>query len=174
MVEAGDLSVLVCAQRGPIERRFSRPSITPRILEVVRKVRPVHKELLGDAPYVDAGPTHAIHLSDRHSRSEVARHPSRPHATRPRANDEKVVIVISHLGSPRNLGHRYGRAAPLLPARELSKRCNRRKLGATALQQGHCAFLGNADVELTRLIRYERNEPFADFRFRQECIQGAN
>ena len=108
LVQARDLAVLVGQQRGPIERGFGRPSVTPRVLEIVREVGSIDEELLRNAPDIDTGATHAIHLGDRHPRAELARHSRRPHPAGSGANDEEVVVVFSHSCSPRNLGHGYG------------------------------------------------------------------
>jgi hypothetical protein len=61
-----------------------------------------------------------------------------------------------------------------LPACKLAQSRRYRKFGTPALKESHRTFLGDAYVELSRIIGYERNEPLGDSGLGEEHIERAN
>ncbi|MCH9019225.1 MAG: DUF1549 domain-containing protein [Proteobacteria bacterium] len=96
-VEPRDLVVLVGDQPRPVEAALAdRPAEALGVLEVVREVRGVDQELLGHAADVDAGAAEVALLGDRDTRAIARRDARRAHPARAAADDEEVVVVISH------------------------------------------------------------------------------
>ena len=97
-VEASDLGVLVVAQRAPVKLRNGRIPTEPAcIVKVLCEMGGIHEQLLGHTPDVDTGAAKIALLGHRDPRAKRRRDARRANATGSCANDEEVVVVISHL-----------------------------------------------------------------------------
>jgi hypothetical protein len=92
-VEAGDFLVLVPDQRAPVEARLAdRPPEARGDLEILAEVGRVGEQLLGDAPYVDAGAAEVARLGDRDPRAIASADPAGANAAGAAAYREEVVV----------------------------------------------------------------------------------
>jgi hypothetical protein len=89
----------VVAQRRPIEGGVrDGPAEAPRVDQVLREVCAVHQQFLGHAATDHARAADAVLLDDRHPGAVRSRDAGRPDATRARANDEQVVLMLPRHG----------------------------------------------------------------------------
>ncbi len=99
--QARDLGVLGHQKSGPVEGRLDLgPAIALGHLELVRELRGEHHELLGHAAAHHAGAADLVLLGDGYARPAQGRNPRRPHPARTRADDEQVVVIVSHGRAP--------------------------------------------------------------------------
>ena len=108
--QAGDLLVLAHQEGRPVEARaVDRPAEAAGELEVAAEGGGVDHQLLGHAAAHHAGAADPVFLGHRDLGPAHGRQPGRPHPAGPRADDEQVVVVVSHRNSPRTLKASDGR-----------------------------------------------------------------
>jgi hypothetical protein len=99
--EPRDLAVLGHPERLPVEGGVAvGPAIAARDFELAPEVGRIDHQLLGHAAADDAGAADAILLGHRHARAGHGRQPGGAHAAGARADDEEIVVVVSHWAIP--------------------------------------------------------------------------
>src|SRR6185437_5367350 len=95
--EAADLHVLGGKKFLPVEAAFDLgPAVALGLAEQVRELRGEHHELLGHAAAHHAGAADPVLLGDADARALHGRQPRRAHPAGAGADDEKVIIILSH------------------------------------------------------------------------------
>jgi hypothetical protein len=116
-VQALDLGALVGDQRFPVEAVLAhRPAEAGGVREFLGEMRGIDEQLLRHAADIDAGAAEEPVLRDADARAQLCRDTRRPHPGRAGANDEEVVVVVSHQSLPRVLSGRSHRTGHALPA----------------------------------------------------------
>ena len=97
-VQAIDFGQDIVAQGRPGEFAFARhlPAEAARVLQILGEMRTVDEQLLRHTAANDAGAADAIFLGHRHARAMRRRHARGTRAPGPCANDEQVIVILSH------------------------------------------------------------------------------
>jgi hypothetical protein len=93
-----DLPVLVGDERPPVEPRFvQRPAVAGGVFELIGKARGIDEQLLGNAAADHTRTADAVLLGDQDARAVTGCDPRRAHASRARADDDEIEVMISHV-----------------------------------------------------------------------------
>ena len=98
--EAVDVVQDVVAQCYPVELGiFGRPAEIARVFQILGEMRAVDQHLLGNTPADDTGTADPMFFSDCDLRSVGSRDPAGAYAPRPRADCEKIeIVLVGHAG----------------------------------------------------------------------------
>ncbi len=110
-VDPVDLLHHIVAQPRPVEPEIVGhvPAEALGVLQILGEMRAIDEQLLGHAAADDAGAADAIFLGHRDLRAVGRRNARRARAARARTDDEKVVVILSHVMS--SCGRRSAPAA---------------------------------------------------------------
>ncbi len=100
-LQPADFAILVGDQCAPVETGFRhRPAIAGGVGEMLRKLRGVDIELFRHAAADDAGAAKTVFLGDANALAECSGNARRPHPAGAAADDEEIVVVSGHDGTP--------------------------------------------------------------------------
>src|SRR5262249_23607984 len=93
-----DFPVLVGDEARPVEDRLApRPTVTRRVLELVRKTRGVDQQLFWDAAADQAGAADTVLLGHHDARAVAGGDPRGAHAAGASSNDEEIDVMLGHI-----------------------------------------------------------------------------
>ncbi len=96
-LKPGNLTIFVRDESFPVEGGLGHgPAIAGCILEMLRKLRGVYKELLRHTAANDAGAAKAVFFGNGDAFSKACRKTRSTHPTRTAANHKKIVVEIAH------------------------------------------------------------------------------